>query len=255
MSDNKLEEGYFQPSRDSETRRSAVQVLSFVNRLLSPNSVADVGCGVGTWLSVFQEFGVDHILGIDGSYLDQSLLQIPRDCFLEANLTDPPEVADSFDLVMSLEVAEHLPEESAATFIRFLTSLAPAVLFSAAIPGQGGFMHIHERWQSYWVQHFANNGYELVNAIHPAVWTDDVLVHYAQNGMLFFQSDYLKKRPELVKLQQSTSEVPVDVIHPKLWDYARNYPAPMPGVKRMLRHFPVAVMQGVKRRLFGSDDS
>ena len=44
----------------------------------------------------------------------------------------------TYDLAICVEYAEHLPEARAASFIGDLTKLAPAIAFSAAIPGQGG---------------------------------------------------------------------------------------------------------------------
>src|ERR1039458_216669 len=48
--------------------------------LLATHSRA-IGCGDGTWLSVFRKLAVDDILGIDGDYVTRDLLQIPQDRF------------------------------------------------------------------------------------------------------------------------------------------------------------------------------
>ena len=55
-----------------------------------------------------------------------------------------------FDLAISLEVAEHLKSSSSEDFVQSLTTLAPMILFSAAIPHQGGLHHINEQWLEYW---------------------------------------------------------------------------------------------------------
>ncbi len=61
--------------------RSAKEVVPILMELMSPQHVIDVGCGVGTWLGVFLEHGVDEIVGIDGNYVNRDMLQIPKECF------------------------------------------------------------------------------------------------------------------------------------------------------------------------------
>jgi hypothetical protein len=77
---------------------------------------------------------------MDGGYVTTSPL---GERFLPHDIATPlPEhLVGRFDLAVCLEVAEHLPPERAESFIRELCDLAPVVLFSAAIPGQGGTGH------------------------------------------------------------------------------------------------------------------
>ena len=91
-------------------RRSARRVVPLVLELIHPRSVVDVGCGVGTWLSVFREHGVEDVRGIDIEGV-AGLLEIPLDQFLAHDLTRPIEPDRQFDLVVCLEVAEHLPPD------------------------------------------------------------------------------------------------------------------------------------------------
>lgn len=88
----------------------------------------DVGCGDGTWLSIFEANGIENFLGIDGSYVDLELLQIPQNCFMAYDLSQPLPSDRTFDLAVSLEVAEHLPAASAPGFVNSLTQLSPIVL-------------------------------------------------------------------------------------------------------------------------------
>jgi hypothetical protein len=55
-----------------------------------------------------------------------------------------PTARKRFDLAISLEVAEHLPEGSAGALVSTLIEAAPVVVFSAAIKGQSGTNHINE---------------------------------------------------------------------------------------------------------------
>ena len=67
-----------------------------------------------------------------------------------------------------------------------LVALAPHVLFSAAVPGQGGNNHINEQWQSYWADRFAAHGYGPRDIVRPAVRDDrSVAYWYRQNAVLY----------------------------------------------------------------------
>src|ERR1700686_3962349 len=69
--------------------QSAKVVVPIVTQLVRPKAVVDVGCGCGTWLSVFKHEGANRILGMDGDYVDTSSLLIPIDCFRAVDLNRP----------------------------------------------------------------------------------------------------------------------------------------------------------------------
>ena len=149
-------------------------------------SAVDVGCGVGTWLAVLSDRGVDDIFGIDGDWVDRKLLEIPGDRFAAKDLTKPFDAARRFDLALSLEVAEHLPESAAGDFVESLTDLSDRVLFSAAIPFQGGTHHLNERWVEYWIDLFEARGFKAFDPVRHRIWHDDnIRLCYRQNVLLF----------------------------------------------------------------------
>jgi hypothetical protein len=45
--------------------------------VFTPKSMLDIGCGLGTWLSVAREMGVQDVNGIDGAWLDKTRLRVP----------------------------------------------------------------------------------------------------------------------------------------------------------------------------------
>lgn len=147
---------YYGPNGPAENRDSAQHVVPLVSSLIHPSSVVDVGCGSGAWLDVFRKHGASRILGLDGYNVDPAWLCIPQDCFRALDLSKPFQVAEVFDLAVCLEVAEHLPKDAAPGFIQSLARLAPGVLFSAAVPLQGGTHHVNEQWPGYWQDLFEN---------------------------------------------------------------------------------------------------
>ena len=162
---------------------SARAVLPIVFDLWRPASVVDVGCLFGSWAAVAAELGAAEVLGIDGDYVERARVGVP---FVARDLAQPLALERAFDLAISLEVAHYLPERRAASFVADLCRLAPVVLFSAAIPHQGGHGHVNEQWPAYWARHFVTCGYTPVDCVRDAVWEHpDVAPWYAQNALLF----------------------------------------------------------------------
>jgi SAM-dependent methyltransferase len=201
------------------TRESAQTVIPMVHKLLQPTSVLDVGCATGTWLDEWAKVGVSDVLGIDGDYVDKTALHIPAERFTNVNLEQPFSLGRTFDLVQTLEVAEHLDEACADTFVESLVKHGETVLFSAAIPGQGGDHHVNEQWPSYWAEKFALAGYTLYDIIRPQIWTDPRIVWwYRQNILVFARGRAF-----------NAAMAPLDMVHPEFWQNRR------PGLRSVPR--------------------
>jgi len=179
------DESFYQGQQDGSVS-SAQIVVPIVLSLFPCHSVVDFGCGVGGWLKEFERNGVADYLGVDGDYVARHLLKIPADRFRPIDLRNVSDLGRGFDLACSLEVAEHLPEDRAKSFVAALVKAAPVVLFSAAIPLQGGTEHVNEQWQSYWAKLFAEHGYIALDCIRPAIFGDRrVEWWYRQNILVF----------------------------------------------------------------------
>jgi len=203
----------FYAELDDDVRTSAEVVVPILLRLLGPASVLDVGCGRGTWLAACIERGVDDVVGVDGPHLARAELEIPAARFVAHDLREPLELGRRFDLALSLEVAEHLDDASGDALVDALVAHAPVVLFSAAVPFQGGAGHVNERWQSDWARRFAARGYAAVDAIRPRVWIDDrVAFYYAQNAVLYMEPALTVARD----LEPVDDVAQLDVVHPAL---------------------------------------
>jgi len=190
------------------SRRSAEVVVPLIMDLLRPATVIDVGCGEGIWLSVFRDKGCT-IQGIDGEHVTPKI-----DRFTAVDLASDWSFPGRFDLAVSLEVAEHLPAAVADRFIANLTALSDVVLFSAAIPGQGGVGHINCQWPSYWHPKFAAHGYQCYDALRWLIWNDDrVEPWYRQNLLVFAKPGTIPFDPGFLGA--------LDVVHPKIWSWYR----------------------------------
>jgi len=211
--------GEFYAKRHERTLYAAERILSVLLRNIpAVHSAVDIGCGVGTWLSVLKKKGVKEILGIDGSWVERTLLEIPENSFMQADLQHLRlQAAQSYDLAICLEVAEHLPAESAKGFVGFLAALSPHVLFSAAIPFQGGIGHLNEQWPEYWAELFDEQGYGVHDIIRPEIWNDSKIPFWYRQNTLYFSR---KENPG--DLQQPSgdgwkSPKALNLVHPDLY--------------------------------------
>lgn len=179
------------------SRRSAQIVTGLVTDWLNIQSVLDIGCARGVWLSAWREAGVDDVYGLDGAYVDQNSLVIPAASFLPSDLSRSIDLHKTFDLVQSLEVAEHIAQASANTFVDNMVRHSNGIiLFSAAPPGQGGEHHVNEQPYDYWREKFAKHGYVACDCIRPRLAnTRDVSFWYRYNTILYVNSSHLSKLP------------------------------------------------------------
>lgn len=212
------DENFYRAQKD-DSFRSASVILPLVAELVHPRTVIDVGCGVGTWLAVWQKnFGAE-IYGLDGDYVDRSQLFIDKKDFHSFNLEERITLNRRFDLAMTLEVAEHLTPARADSFVEDLTKLSDVILFSAAIPAQGGTNHVNEQWQSYWAKKFLRFGYVAIDCIRPKIWTtNDVSFWYRQNIFIYAKSTELYLYPELQEFYLKHRDATIfDAVHPEMW--------------------------------------
>jgi len=218
LSNNTPYSAAFYSTYANDSYRSAKVLLPVVKELIQPQRIVDVGCGVGTWLRVWEELGASSIVGVDGTYVSMDALQIKKEQFFSMDLTHPSVVPGApFDLVQSLEVGEHLPADSAQAFVDFLCSLSSVVLFSAAIPHQGGTAHVNEQWPEYWASLFSRNSYSVFDVVRAKVWhRSEVAYYYAQNSFLFVSQEKLGAYPQLS--ESLSAQYPLARVHPRKWE-------------------------------------
>ncbi|MBS7544494.1 class I SAM-dependent methyltransferase [Ancylobacter oerskovii] len=205
---------------EARTEASADRILSLLRAVLPFETALDVGCGDGIWLQAAQRLGVGTILGVDGPWTDVARLRIPADAVRIVDLERPFDLGRTFDLAICLEVAEHVSHGGGEQLVRSLTRHSDLILFGAAIPFQGGFRHINEQWQSYWVGLFKARSFRHLDLIRPQVWNqDEVHFWYKQNALVYIN----ERRPDLIALAEAYREraglaaFPTDMVYPDLY--------------------------------------
>lgn len=221
---------------------SAKEIVPILMELFKPKSVIDLGCGLGDWLYAFKKCGVEEILGVDGDWVNRSNSYIDKNHFQEANLTEFFQLNRKFDLAISLEVAEHLPESAADNFVKTLVSLSDKIVFSAAIPGQGGQNHINEQWHDYWISKFEEHGFYCHDIIRTKIWNNPKVDYwYAQNLFFFIKNKDFKSEKSII-----------NVIHPVLFEHRnqqiRQFETGLIGVRPAFSIFIKAVKSWIKKQ-------
>jgi SAM-dependent methyltransferase len=179
------DEGFYKKTVD-DSLRSARKSAAHLVTLHRPRSVIDFGCGRGTWLKAFSEHGAQRLVGLDGCWNSQDAMIDSSIEFIQCDLERIPPMTERFDLAISLEVGEHLSGDASQQLVSALCNASDMVLFSAAIPGQGGENHINEQFQSYWATMFVKCGYYPLDFFRPKLWLDkDVALYYQQNMFLY----------------------------------------------------------------------
>jgi hypothetical protein len=171
---------------DSGSRASARTVAALILDQLEIASLLDVGSGHGAWAAEWLKAGVKDVVAVDGHYVDAAQLAIPVQNFVSHDLSQPLELNRRFDLVQSLEVAEHLSEEHSGIFLDSLVRHGDVVLFSAAVPHQGGEHHVNEQPPEYWRRRFAARGYAPFDWLRPRLaMNPEVKAWYRFNSFLY----------------------------------------------------------------------
>ena len=187
-------------SLNSHGEASPMELLPILLNGMGVSSLLDVGAGTGTWFSAARKYGILDTRGIDGVLVSAADLKCDPKLIDSVDLVSPFQLNRHFDIVLCLEVAEHLPSESAQFLIESITSHTDLVFFSAAIPGQNGQHHVNCQWPVYWQNLFNRYGFECVDDLRPKIWNMDVDPWYKNNMIKAFKSKKAGSEPRILSL-------------------------------------------------------
>lgn len=191
-------------------RSSAQAVLNYLN--VSGKTVVDFGCGRGDWLKAARDQGAREVLGLDSYALDFEAqhLDFP---IRHVDLTQPVRLEQRFDLALCMEVGEHLEARYAETLVASLVKAAPVVVFSAAVPGQGGVRHVNEQPPAYWHGLFSQHRYACYD-FRQEIWNDLNIEPWYRMGVLV----YAAEGTEVPSLKKFYTEAPLHLVHPDIFE-------------------------------------
>jgi SAM-dependent methyltransferase len=151
---------YYDETVDGPARESAVTIAATIVRDLRPECVLDVGCGTGAMLEALANLGC-AVMGFERSRAALDLARSRNLAVIEFDLNRCDVRPERGDVVISMEVAEHLPQRVDEQYVELLTTLAPVIVFTAATPGQGGTSHVNEQPHKYWEEKFRRRRFVL----------------------------------------------------------------------------------------------
>jgi SAM-dependent methyltransferase len=194
-------------------------VVPILIELFSPESVIDVGCGTGNFLKIFRDNGIQILKGLDGKWANRELLfkHIHEDEFEEIDLENFSNSKKRYDLAICLEVAEHLKPEAASQFIKALCTYSDTIVFSAAVPDQGGQNHLNEQWPTYWGKLFEQQGFKMYDPLRPLIWNNpSVSYWYKQNVFAYMRNNTVAGENEFKAIDTTNF---MNAIHPDIFQY------------------------------------
>lgn len=210
-------------------RRSADLLLPRVARAVAPASVLDVGCGRGIWLAAWPQLGARDLLGLDGPYVQVDRLAVPPAAFRSLNVTQCFDLGRRWDLVQCLEVAEHIPPSTSSCLVENLVRHGDRVLFSAAVPGQGGHNHINERPLEYWRGLFAAQGYHAFDVVRPELAGQAAIAPwYRFNTLLYVRASAVAALPDWARQTALDPARSIPDYAPLSWRLRRLLLRPLP---------------------------
>jgi SAM-dependent methyltransferase len=223
-------------------------------QFLQPVSVLDVGCGSGTWLKACRELGSKTLFGLDDIWSNQSLMIDPHINFQGVDLNKPFSVPTKVDMVICLEIAEHLAPSTAPSLIRCLADASDVSLFSAAYIGQGGYGHINEQPHTYWAELFARHDLVPFDMFRLQFWGNgNVFMWYRQNTFLYVRRNSISYRQ--ITSHGFSEMMNLDFMncpHPELYQLKCSLCESQIGFKQHVTDLMPSLWRALRRRLPGS---
>jgi glycosyltransferase involved in cell wall biosynthesis len=178
---------------ESEEKPFADRLATWIKENINPKKVVDIGCGPGTYVYSLRDnnvnaYGYDIDDRVDG-----------KDYLKKLSLF---EVNDKSDVVICLEVAEHietsLSDSIVDSIIRNVNDDG-MIIWTAAIPGQGGVGHINCQTKEYWEEKFISRGFyrdcTIENNLLEYIRSGPYMGWFLQNLMVFkLKTQNIKKK-------------------------------------------------------------
>lgn len=156
--DNIYSEEYFRKRMNPPHDTTAEAIVTELTSRYQPQSVADIGCAIGHYLSKFKNKGIS-VFGVEGSKkaVNNAIINEVR----QGDLRDGIFLTTNFDLVTCFEVSEHLHPNYADRIVDTVVSAThdeSIIVFTAAQPEQYGTHHLNLQPRSYWIKKFELRG-------------------------------------------------------------------------------------------------
>lgn len=171
---------------------------------LHPKTVLDAGCAMGYLVTALRDRGVEAY-GVDISEYAISMVRddIKPYCYVGSLTENLPEgLPQTFDLVITIEVLEHLTEENGKIAISKLCQYSDTIIFTSTPNDFTEPTHINVQQREYWARLFAEQGFYNDLDIKP-----DYITYYAvcfrKNAQIIRQIESYERN---IRLSQAAHE-------------------------------------------------
>ncbi len=192
MKNKKYNDKYYE-RHFAQYRKWENKIGEYLYEELKPNSVLDLGCGVGSYLEGFLNAGCKNLLGIELSFSDveKYIVEDIRSHIIEGDVTTSLNLNRKFDCVISFEVGEHIAPYGTEKFIDNLILCSDRyIILTAAPPGQRGTGHINLRSKDFWIESIVSKGFlyreDLVEK-YRVKWKEFNVEKYILNNLMVFK--------------------------------------------------------------------
>ena len=191
----------FYESVTNRAEYSSRIIFSLLKNALHPKTFVDVGSGDGVWsLSALEHFeSINHVeawdLLAEKTYLDIAKKRFPSKNIISKRIdfeSSDYGVEMVYDLAVCLETFEHLSPSACEKLSLFFSSHTRILIFSGAVPGQGGTNHINEQPFKTWQRNLLDFGFFPLDFIRPNIQDKkNVPSYYKNNIVLWVNSKFL----------------------------------------------------------------
>jgi hypothetical protein len=207
------------PAYLSDARTIASVLLQLIEK---PRSVVDVGGNVGAWCKAFKEQGTEKVLCIDHPGVSREDILIDPSEFRAWDFGRGVPEPVPCDLVICLEVVEHVDKPTGEAIVDFLTRSAGLVLFSAAVSGQPGWDHINNQPHAYWKDVFARRGFDRLDIVRPRIIGDRAIPFWYRQNLYLFASAEGRSKVRIPHIPFDAIPDDFELIHARLLEEYRN---------------------------------
>ena len=184
---------------------SPEQIVPVIYDVIKPKSFVDIGGGIGNFTYIFDKLSVKDFNIIDGDWVDKNLLYVDRSKFITHNLEKPLSLDKRFDLAFCIEVAEHIGDKYSDILVSNIVGLSDLIVFSAAIPGQGGQNHVNEQNIDYWIDKFKKHNYTFYDVLRPIFWNNKKIEYWYRQNIFLVSNEKIKIDSILEKFKKNKS--------------------------------------------------
>ncbi len=133
------------------------RVAQGIAREIHPKTVLDAGCAWGFLVENLRLEGIEAF-GVDiSAYAIQQAYAGIKPYLWEGSVTDP--LPRRYDLIVSIEVLEHIPQAESEQAVANLCRYTDDVLFSSTPFDQTEATHFNVQPPEYWAEQFARQGF------------------------------------------------------------------------------------------------